>query len=385
MCYLVFDHSDTFLHPMCHRIYIFMSTSDVFCHHMFYFVLSFTIAFPHPMCHIFYIVISTWNLVFYPMCPKFNFVFHIRITFLYPMYRMLYIAMSTRYVLFYPMSLFQFDSCLHPMCHRLYIFIISRLCSFIVCLILLGPFVMLSLFRCVIYLWCHFHQNVFFYPMCHMFYIVFWIAFLQWIWHKLSIVRSTRDMLFILCGLCFILSFRFGMLFTIRFVICFILSSPPVMCPFMLWVLGFIVSCAVGSRYPSMCHMFNIVMSTFFFILSHMFYVLLYIAYSDCYLQPVCHYVSSCHVHPGYFILFHVICFQIVLSILWYVELIQPDGQNVQSQFAQNQMLWYATPPPHQISVASGQFQLDTIDQMNSRWADEKANGKISTTPFSLF
>ena len=44
--YFVFGHSDTILHPMCHRIYIFMSTSDV---------------------------ISTWNLVFYPMCPKFIF------------------------------------------------------------------------------------------------------------------------------------------------------------------------------------------------------------------------------------------------------------------------------------------------------------------------
>jgi hypothetical protein len=104
------------------------------------------------MCHIFYIVIPTWNLVFYPICPKFNFVFHIQITFLYPMYRTLYIALPTRYVLFYPMSLFQFDSFLHPMCHRLYIFIISRLCSFIVCFILSGPFVMLSPFRCVIYL-----------------------------------------------------------------------------------------------------------------------------------------------------------------------------------------------------------------------------------------
>ena len=152
MCYFVLGHSDTFLHPMCHRIYIFMSTSDVFCHHMFYFVLSFMIAFPLPMCHIFYIVIPTWNLVFYPICPKFNFVFHIQITFLYPMYRMLYIAMPTRYVLFYPICLFQFDSFLHPMCHRLYIFIISRLCSFIVCFILSGPFVMLSPFRYVIYL-----------------------------------------------------------------------------------------------------------------------------------------------------------------------------------------------------------------------------------------
>jgi hypothetical protein len=58
-------------------------SSDVFCHLIFYFVLSFTIAIPHSMCHIFYIVISTWNLVFYPMLPKFNFVFPIRITFFY--------------------------------------------------------------------------------------------------------------------------------------------------------------------------------------------------------------------------------------------------------------------------------------------------------------
>ena len=97
--------------------------------------------------------------------------------------------------------------------------------------------------------------------------------------------------------------------------------------------------------YP-VCHMFYIVMYTLCFILSHVvFYVLLYIVYSDCYLHPMCHYVSSCHVHPGYVILFHVLCFQIVLSIPWPVELIQPDGQNVQSQFAQNQILWYATPP----------------------------------------
>jgi hypothetical protein len=29
-----------------------------------------------------------------------------------------------------------------------------------------------------------------------------------------------------------------------------------------------------------------------------MFYVLLYIVYSNCYFHPMCHYVSSCHVHP---------------------------------------------------------------------------------------
>jgi hypothetical protein len=109
------------------------------------------------------------------------------------------------------------------------------------------------------------------------------------------------------------------------------------------WVLLYIVQ---SDRVPHpVCHMFYIVMSTLCFIWSHVFYVLLCIVYSDCYLHPRCHYVSSCHIYPGYVILFHVIYFQIFLSILWPVELIQPNGQNVQSQFAQNQMLWYVTPP----------------------------------------
>ena len=197
---------------------------------------------------------------------------------------------------------------------------------------------MLSPFRCVIYLMMSFPSECV--PLSYVSYVL----------HCLLDCVPSLDMasafycqvhpgyVFILCGLCFILSFRFGKLFTIRFVICFILSTPPVMWPFMLWFLGFILS--------GVCHMFYIVMYTLCFILSHVvFYVLLYIVYSDCYLHPMCHYVSSCHVHPGYVILFHVLCFQIVLSIPWPVELIQPDGQNVQSQFAQNQILWYATPP----------------------------------------
>ena len=262
--YFVFGHSDTILHPMCHRIYIFMSTSDVFCHLMFYFVLSFTIVFPHPMCHFFYAVISTgiWSFI---LCVQSLFVvFPVQITFLYPMYRILYIAMPTRYVLFHPMCLFQFDSFLHPMCHRLYIFILSRMCSFIVCFILSGPFVMLSPFRCVIYLmmsfppecvplsyvsyvlhclldcvpsldmesafYCQVHPGYVFFILCELcFILVFSIrnAFYHPICHMLYIVISTCDVSFHAMdpGLYCILCSRIA--FPIRCVICFILSCPP--------------------------------------------------------------------------------------------------------------------------------------------------------------
>jgi hypothetical protein len=130
------------------------------------------------------------------MCPKFIFVFPIRITFLNPIYRILYIAMPTRYVLFCPMCLFQFDSFLHPMCHRLYIFILSRMCSFIVCFILSCSFATLSPFRCVIYLMMSFPPECVPLSYVSYFFIVFWIAFLHYIWHQLSIVRYTRDMFF---------------------------------------------------------------------------------------------------------------------------------------------------------------------------------------------
>ena len=218
--YFVFGHSDTILHPMCHRIYIFMSTSDV---------------------------ISTWNLVFNPMCPKYIFVFPIQITFLYPMYRMLYIATPTRYVLFPPMCPFQFDSFLHPMCHRLYIFILSRMCSFIVCFILSGPFVMLSPFRCVIYLMMSFP------PECVP------LSYVSYVLHCLLDCVPSLDM-----ASAFYCQIHPGYVFfypvwTMFYFVFFDsesflpsdLSSPPVMCPFMLWFLGFIVSCAVGSRSPS--------------------------------------------------------------------------------------------------------------------------------------
>ena len=110
--------------------------------------------------------------------------------------------------------------------------------------------------------------------------------------------------------------FRFGMLFTIRFLICFILSSPPVMCPFMLWFLGFIVSCAVGSRSPSgvsyalYCHvhlMFYFISCVLCFTLHCLFgllsssYVSLCVIMSCpsgiCYFIP-CNMFTDCSVHP---------------------------------------------------------------------------------------
>ena len=171
---------------------------------------------------------------------------------------MLYIAIPTRYVLCYPMCLFQFDSFLHPICHRFYIFILSRMGSFIVCFILSGPFVMLPPFRCFIYLMMSFPPECF--PLFYVSYVL----------HCLLDCVSSLDMasafycqvhpgyvFFILCGLCFILSFRFGMFFTIRCVICFILSCPPYVlfystCSMFYFTLS--IRIAIFIRCVIMCH-----------------------------------------------------------------------------------------------------------------------------------
>ena len=138
------------------------------------------------------------------------------------------------------------------------------------------------------------------------------------------------------------------------------------MCPFMRWFLGFILSCAVGSRSPSgvsyvlYCHvhlMFYFIPRVLCFTLHCLFGLLFSSDVSLCVIMPC---------PSGYVILFHVIYFQIGLSILWPVELIQPDGQNVQSEFAQNQMLWYATPPPNPRNI--WQFQLETM----TRWTHDE-------------
>ena len=214
-------------------------------------------------------------------------VFPIQITFFYQMYRMLYIAMPTRYVLFYSMCLFQFDYFLHPMCHKLYIFILSRMCSFIVCFILSGPFVTLSHLRCVIYLTMSFPPECV--PLSYVSYVLHCLldcvpsldmasAFYC---HMLYIVISTCDVSF-----------------------------------FMRWFLGFILSCAVGSRSPSgmsyvlYCHihlMFYFIPRVLCFTLHCLFGLLSSSNVSLCVIMPcpsgICYFIpcnifSDWSVHP---------------------------------------------------------------------------------------
>jgi hypothetical protein len=212
----------------------------------------------------FYIVISTWNLVFYPRCPKFNCCLpHSDYVPLYPMYRMLYIAMPTRYVLFYSMCLFQFDYFLHPMCHKLYIFILSRMCSFIVCFILSGPFVTLSHLRCVIYLMMSFPPECV--PLSYVSYVLHCLLDCvpsldmasSFYCHMLYIVISTCDVSFhaMVPGFYFILCSRIA--FPIRCVICFILSCPPYVlfystCSMFYFTLS--IRIAIFIRCVIMCH-----------------------------------------------------------------------------------------------------------------------------------
>ena len=199
-----------------------MSTSDVFCHLMFYFVLSCRLRLLSPIrCVIFFILSYPFGIWSFIICVQSLIVFPIRITFLYPMYRILYIAMPTRYVLFYSMCLFQFDYFLHPMCHKLYVFILSRMCSFIVCFILSGPFVTLSHLRCVIYLMMSFP------PECVP------LSYVSYVLHCLLDCVPSLDMAS---------SFYCHMLYIV-------ISTCDV--SFHAMVPGFILSCAVGSRSPS--------------------------------------------------------------------------------------------------------------------------------------
>jgi hypothetical protein len=177
-------------------------------------------------------------------------------------------------------------------------------------------------------------RNAFPLPMCHILYDVI----------------STEMCSFILCVICFTLSF--GLRSFIRYGISFLLSGPPgicflilcglcfyfvfsirnafyhpichmlyivistVMCPFMLLFLGFILSCAVGSLSPSgvsyvlHCHyhlMFYFIPRVLCFILHCLFGLL---SSSDvtlcvitscpsgiCYFIP-CKIFSDCSVHP---------------------------------------------------------------------------------------
>ena len=179
------------------------------------------------------------------------------------------------------------------MCHRLYIFILSRMCSIIVCFILSGPVVMLSPFRCVIYLmmsfppecvhlsyvsyvlnclldcvpsldmasafYCQVHPGYAFYPVWTMFYFVFSIrnAFYHPICHMLYIVISTCDVSFhaMVPGFYCILCSRIA--FSIRCVICFILSCPPYVLfypTFSMFYFAFYIRIAIFILCVIMCH-----------------------------------------------------------------------------------------------------------------------------------
>ena len=232
------------------------------------FILSCRLRLLSPIrCVIFFILsypLGIWSFI---LCVlSLIVVFPIQITFLYPMYRMPYIAMPTRYVLFYSMCLFQFDYFLHPMCHKLYIFIRSRMCSFIVCFILSGRFVTLSHLRCVIYLMMSFPPECV--PLSYVSYVLHCLldcvpsldmasAFYC---HMIYIVISTCDVsfhamvpgfYFILCSriafpircvhlmfyfiprvLCFTLHCLFGLLSSSDVSLCVIMSCPSGICYF---------------------------------------------------------------------------------------------------------------------------------------------------------
>jgi hypothetical protein len=170
-----------------------------------------------------------------------------------------------------------------------------------------------------------FIRNAFYHPICHMLYIV----------------MSTRYVfLFILYILCFILYCPFGVLFPIRCVIC-ICSCPPLICSFFM---SYVLHCVVHADcflHP-ICYQLYIVMFTrnvFFYPVCPMFYSALSIRIA--FLHPICHMlyfvISTCdvfylvqservppscvsyvlyyHIHLPYVLLFHVICFQIVMFL----------------------------------------------------------------------
>jgi hypothetical protein len=150
--------------------------------------------------------------------------------------------------------------------------------------------------------------------------------------HTLYIVMSTADFFFSLCVLRFILTCSFGMLSTIRFVICFILLCPPV-CVFVYPIhpmFYFVLSIRSAFPHP-MCHMYML-MSTadllFFHVicftlccpcgllsssdllsalycyvhpkcvfLSCVSYVLFCIVHSDCFSPSDLSYALFCHIH----------------------------------------------------------------------------------------
>ena len=184
------------------------------------------------------------------------------------------------------MCLFQFDYFLHPMCHKLYVFILSRMCSFIVCFILSGPFVTLSHLLCVIYLMMSFPPECV--PLSYVSYVLHCLldcvpsldmasAFYC---HMLYIVISTCDVSFhaMVPGFYFILCSRIAFPSGVSYVLyCHVHH----MFYFILRVLCFTFHCLFGllsSSGVSLC-------------------VIMSCPSGLCYFIP-CNIFSDCSVHP---------------------------------------------------------------------------------------
>ena len=207
------------------------------------------------------------------------------------------------------------------------------ICSFLLCSLVMWSFIIyvLSYFICLV------HADCFLHSMCHMFY---------------GVMSNRKVVFYPVCPVIFsFVDSECFLPFDLSYA--FLLSCPPVMCPFMLRAIRFTSSCAVGSsslmwcaicfRMPCLTVMCSFIRRVLCFTLCFPF------------IRSMCHHALSRHVHPRYVLLFHVICFQIVLSIFWPGELFQVDGQNVQSQFTQHQVLWYTT-PLHPIPVTPDNF-----------------------------
>jgi hypothetical protein len=107
LCFILFfSIRNAFYHPICHMLYIVISTCDVTFHAMvpgFYFILCSRIAFPI-RCVIDFILSCAPYVLFYPTCSMFYFTLSIRIANFIRCVIMCHHVMSIRDILFYSMK-----------------------------------------------------------------------------------------------------------------------------------------------------------------------------------------------------------------------------------------------------------------------------------------
>ena len=114
-----FSIRNAFYHPICHMLYIVISTCDVSFHAMvpgFYFILCSLIAFPirYVIC---FILSCPPYVLFYPTCSMFYFTLSIRIAIFIRCVIMCHHAMSIRICYFIPCNIFS-DWSVHPLTCR---------------------------------------------------------------------------------------------------------------------------------------------------------------------------------------------------------------------------------------------------------------------------